>query len=165
MPHAPDPHEDHDLGDLPDTHPPQPVHYAEQALLGALLLEPHRLSEIGSLEPVHFNSYAHGSLFAGMHTVPAPDHARHHKDPAWLNAVLAAARPKAPGLTASYLHTLIQVCPWPKHTATYARIIRADHARRTLRVHAERLAQAATDTTLPHRRCHSRPGRRPRALS
>ncbi|MGY4968322.1 DnaB-like helicase N-terminal domain-containing protein [Streptomyces nigrescens] len=135
--------------ELDDT-PPQAVHYAEQALLGALLLDPRSLTNIGPLQPEHFDNHAHSSLFAAMRSVPAPDPEQHLKDPAWLNALLAAARPEAPGLTASYLHTLIQVCPWPKHAATYATMIRAAHARRTLRMHAERLAQAATDTTLPN---------------
>ncbi|MEV7196874.1 DnaB-like helicase N-terminal domain-containing protein [Streptomyces sp. NPDC093510] len=137
-----------DLDDLP---PPQPVHYAEQSLLGALLLDPQRLDEIGPLEPSHFSNHTHGELFRAMRSAPAPDTEQHRTSPAWPNTVLDAARPHAPGLTASYLHTLIQVCPWPQHAATYARMIRADHARRSLRLHAERLAQTAGDTTLPHR--------------
>ncbi|ELS55917.1 DnaB-like helicase N-terminal domain-containing protein [Streptomyces viridochromogenes] len=141
-----DPHEDH-LDDLP---PARPVHYAEQALLGALLLDPHRLTEIGDLDASQFGNHAHGALFKAMRTAPPPDPEAHRSDPAWLNTVLDVARPHAPGLTASYLHTLIQVCPWPKHAPTYARMIRADHARRTLLMHAERLAQTSTDTTLPH---------------
>ncbi|ALO96675.1 hypothetical protein SHL15_5611 [Streptomyces hygroscopicus subsp. limoneus] len=140
--------ENDDLDGLP---PPPPVHYAEQSLLGALLLAPHCLDEIGPLEPDHFSNHTHGELFRAMRAVPAPDAEQHRASPAWLNTVLDAARPHAPGLTASYLHTLIQVCPWPKHAATYARMIRADHARRSLRIHAGRLAQTAVDTTLPHR--------------
>ncbi|MFF3460285.1 DnaB-like helicase N-terminal domain-containing protein [Streptomyces sp. NPDC002730] len=147
MPHPSDPFED-DLDDLP---PPPAVHYAEQALLGALLLDPHRLSEIGALEADHFDNHAHGALFRAMLETPAPDPEQHRDSPAWLNAVLDAARPNAPGLTASYLHTVIQVCPWPQHAISYARMIRADHARRSLRMHAERLAQTASDITLPHR--------------
>ncbi|MEU8867838.1 DnaB-like helicase N-terminal domain-containing protein [Streptomyces umbrinus] len=69
---------------------------------------------------------------------------------AWLNAVLDHARPHAPGLSASYLHTLIQFCPQPKHAAAYARMIRTDNARRILRGHAERLASTAIDSGLPH---------------
>ncbi|MEV5979681.1 DnaB-like helicase N-terminal domain-containing protein [Streptomyces sp. NPDC052114] len=147
MPH-PTPTEDDDLDDLP---PPPPVHYAEQSLLGALLLDPHRLDEIGPLEPDHFSNHAHGELYRAMRAAPAPEAEQHRTSPAWLNTVLDTARPHAPGLTASYLHTLIQVCPWPKHAATYARMISADHARRSLRLHADRLAQTAVDTTLPHR--------------
>ncbi|MFE9407453.1 DnaB-like helicase N-terminal domain-containing protein [Streptomyces sp. NPDC006704] len=144
MRHAPDPYEDDDLP------PPQPVHYAEQSLLGALLLDPHRLADIGPLDAAHFSNHAHGALFAAMHAVPAPDPEAHRTTPAWLNRVLDAARPQAPGLTATYLHTLIQVCPWPKHAPAYARMVRADHARRMLRLQAEHLAQTSSDATLPN---------------
>ncbi|PKV84335.1 DnaB-like helicase N-terminal domain-containing protein [Streptomyces sp. TLI_146] len=147
MPH---PTPDH-TNDLNDTPPPPPVHYAEQSLLGALLLDPHRLDEIGPLEPGHFTHPAHSELFRAMRTAPAPEAEQHRTSPVWLNSVLDAARPHAPGLTASYLHSLIQVCPWPQHAATYARMVRADHARRSLRLHAERLAQTAVDIALPHR--------------
>ncbi|MFJ9085742.1 DnaB-like helicase N-terminal domain-containing protein [Streptomyces sp. NPDC102384] len=146
MPHRPDQHGD----DLDDAPPPRPVHYAEQSLLGALLLEPHRLADIDALHPDHFSNHAHGALWQAMRTLPPPAPDTHRSSPDWLNTVLDAARPHAPGLTASYLHTLIQVCPWPKHAPTYARMIRADHARRTLLVHAECLAQTSTDATLPN---------------
>lgn len=146
MPQPTDQYED-DLDDLP---PARPVHYAEQSLLGALLLEPHRLADIGDLNAGQFGNHAHGALFQAMRAVPPPAPEIHRSDPAWLDTVLAAARPHAPGLTASYLHTLIQVCPWPRHAPAYSRMIRADHARRTLLMHAERLAQTATDVTLPN---------------
>ncbi|MFI2620610.1 DnaB-like helicase N-terminal domain-containing protein, partial [Streptomyces sp. NPDC018587] len=147
--HPPAASAEHD--DLDDLPPPHPVHYAEQSLLGALLLEPHRLDEIGPMEPGHFSNHTHGELFRAMRSAPTPHTEQHRTSPAWLNTVLDTARPHAPGLTASYLHTLIQICPWPQHAATYARMIRADHARRSLRLRAERLAQTAVDTTLPHR--------------
>ncbi|PIM67302.1 replicative DNA helicase [Streptomyces sp. JV178] len=151
MPRTPTPDEpEDDLDDLPDTHPPQPVYYAEQALLGALLLQPHRLTDAAGIGPDSFSIHAHGTLFAAIRALPAPDPNQHAKDTTWLNAVLTAAREHARGLTASYLHTLIQVCPWPKHASAYARMIETEHARRTLRAHAERLAQTATDSTLPH---------------
>ncbi|MEV5506539.1 DnaB-like helicase N-terminal domain-containing protein [Streptomyces orinoci] len=144
---TPEPDEDLYPDDFP---PPEPVHYAEQALLGALLLHPQRLKTIGPLEPDHFGNHSHGTLFAAMRTVPVPDPEAHAKEPVWLNAVLEAARPEAPGLDASYLFTLVQACPRPEHAATYAQMIRAGHARRTLRMHAQRLAHTAADTTLPN---------------
>ncbi|MFD9484628.1 DnaB-like helicase N-terminal domain-containing protein [Streptomyces sp. NPDC059991] len=147
MPHTPSDEHD-DLDGLP---PPPPVHYAEQSLLGALLLDPHRLDKIGPLEPSHFSNHTHGELFRALRSAPTPDPEQHRASPAWLNTVLDAARSDAPGLTTSYLHSLIQVCPWPQHAPAYARMIRADHARRSLRMHAERLAQTAVDTTLPDR--------------
>ncbi|MEU3499926.1 DnaB-like helicase N-terminal domain-containing protein [Streptomyces hundungensis] len=148
MPHPEIPYEGVGLDGLA---PPSAVHYVEQALLGALLLEPYRLDETGPLEPGHFSHPAHAELFRAMRTAPPPDIEQHRSSPAWLNAVLDTARPHARVLTAAYLHALIQVCPWPGHAATYARMIRADHARRSLRLHAGHLAQTATDSTLPHR--------------
>ncbi|MFJ9033603.1 DnaB-like helicase N-terminal domain-containing protein [Streptomyces sp. NPDC102274] len=139
-----------DQGDAPeDPSAPLPVHYAEQALLGALLLEPHRLQALDSLEPAHFGNPAHSALFAAMRSVPAPDPEQHRKDPAWLHDVLEEAKSETRGLTAPYLHALTQVCPRPQHAVAYAGMIRADHARRTVGTHAEHLAQIATDTTLP----------------
>ncbi|MFJ2261612.1 DnaB-like helicase N-terminal domain-containing protein [Streptomyces sp. NPDC087844] len=128
---------------------PRVVHYAEQALLGALLLEPARLADTGTLIATHFDNHSHASLFTAIRTLPPPDPDLHAKDPTWLNQVLDNARPDAPGLDAPYLHALIQFCPQPRHAPAYARMIRADHARRTLRLHAERLTQTATDSTGP----------------
>ncbi|MFI1185779.1 DnaB-like helicase N-terminal domain-containing protein [Streptomyces californicus] len=129
---------------------PPPVHFAEQALLGALVLEPALAAEV-DLDAEHFDNRAHGALLNAMRTVPSPDPEQHRKNADWLASVYTEARPQAPGLPHTYLHTLVQVCPQPEHAAAYAWMIRADHARRTVRVHAERLAQTAADTTLPHR--------------
>ncbi|MFI0743030.1 DnaB-like helicase N-terminal domain-containing protein [Streptomyces sp. NPDC021100] len=140
----------HEEIDLEEPAPRPAVYYAEQALLGALVLEPNRLQTLTALTPDHFGDPAHSALFAAMRQVPAPVAEVHRREPAWLNAVLVAARGEAAGLTASYLHTLVDACPWPQHAAAYARMVRADHARRSLRMHAERLAQATTDTTGPN---------------
>lgn len=147
MPHTPETFEDDGIDRVPA---PKPVHYAEQALLGALLLEPARLADIGQLSADHFESHTHAALFTGIGTLPAPDPDDHAKDTAWLNQVLDFARPHAPGLNASYLHALIQFCPRSQHAAAYAQMIRADHARRLLQGHAERLALTATDPGLPN---------------
>ncbi|MFD9327822.1 DnaB-like helicase N-terminal domain-containing protein [Streptomyces sp. NPDC060065] len=147
MPHTPEPDEDDDFDLAPA---PKPVHYAEQALLGALLLAPTRLADTEPLIAHDFDNHTHAALFTAIRTLPPPDPADHAKDTAWLNAVLDHARPHAPGLSASYLHALIQFCPQSKHAAAYARMIRADNARRILRGHAERLASTATDPGLPN---------------
>lgn len=144
----PPPFEETDDSLTTPTSPP-PLHFAEQALLGALVLEPALAAEI-DLEAEHFDNRTHSALFAAMRTVPPPDPEQHRENADWLAAVHAEARPQAPGLPHTYLHTLVQACPRPEHAAAYARMIRADHARRTVRVHAERLAQTAADTTLPH---------------
>ncbi|MFE2942972.1 DnaB-like helicase N-terminal domain-containing protein [Streptomyces sp. NPDC059255] len=128
----------------------QPVYYAERALLGALLLEPHRHAGLTGIGAGSFSNAAHGAVFTAIGTLPVPDPVQHAQATTWLNEVLNAAREQARGLTSPYLHTLIRACPQPRHAAAYARIIEADHARRTLHGRAQRLAQTATDPALPH---------------
>lgn len=146
MPLSLEPDED-DLDTIPA---PQPVFHVEQALLGALLLDPHRLGDVTGLSASSFSTAAHAALFAAISTLPPPDPAEHAKNTTWLNQILAAGREQARGLTASYLHTLIQVCPWPRHAPAYARMVEAEHARRRLRAAAEHLLQTVHDTSLPH---------------
>ncbi|MFF4583141.1 DnaB-like helicase N-terminal domain-containing protein [Streptomyces sp. NPDC001373] len=130
--------------ELPEDPAPTPVvHYAEQALLGALLLVPERLKTIGLLEPEHFANTAHSALFAAMCTTSPPAPEVHRASPVWPNQLLAAAQPRARALTAAYLHTLISICPTDAHAPAYAQIVRSGHARRVLRRHAGLLAQAA----------------------
>ncbi|MFP8903947.1 DnaB-like helicase N-terminal domain-containing protein [Streptomyces atacamensis] len=145
MPHAPEPDEE----GLDALRPPQPVYYAEQALLGALLLEPDRLGDVPGIGPEMFSTAAHSALFAAIRALPPPDPAEHAQSTAWLDQVLSTAREQARGLTASHLHGLIHHCPWPRHATAYAQMVEAEHVRRTLRTHAQRLAHTATDRTLP----------------
>ncbi|MGW4200347.1 DnaB-like helicase N-terminal domain-containing protein [Streptomyces sp. NPDC004726] len=147
MPEPSAPDEDFDLDAVP---PAPPIHHVEQALLGALLLEPHRLKTIGPLTPEHFGSPAHAAVFAAMTDLTPPASALHTEKPVWITAVHTQARERAPGLPSGHLHTLVSACPAPEHAPAYARMVRADHARRTLRAQAEHLVQAATDPTLPN---------------
>ncbi|MFJ1671631.1 DnaB-like helicase N-terminal domain-containing protein [Streptomyces bottropensis] len=146
MPHAPEPDED----DLDAIAPPQPVFHVEQALLGALLLDPLRLSNVTGIAADSFSTAAHAALYAAITTLPPPDPAEHAKNTKWLDRVLATGREQARGLTASYLHTLIQICPWASHAPAYARMVEAEHARRRLRTAAERLVHTVHDASLPH---------------
>ncbi|WP_432012613.1 DnaB-like helicase N-terminal domain-containing protein [Streptomyces cucumeris] len=146
MPHAPEPDED----DLDAIAPPQPVFHVEQALLGALLLDPHRLDDVSGIAADSFSTAAHAALYAAITTLPRPDPAEHAKNTKWLDHVLTTARGQTRGLTASYLHTLIQVCPWPSHAPAYARMVEAEHARRRLQTAAEHLIHTAHDVSLPH---------------
>jgi hypothetical protein len=147
MPHIPEPDED-GLDAIP---PPQAVFHVEQALLGALLLEPQRLRDVAGIAPEAFSTAAHAALFAAIGSLPGPDPAEHAKNTTWLDAVLTAAREHARGLSAPYLHTLIQVCPWPRHAHAYARMIEAEHCRRRLAAAAQRLMHTTRDTSLPQR--------------
>ncbi|MFC9486011.1 DnaB-like helicase N-terminal domain-containing protein [Streptomyces hydrogenans] len=145
MSHNPDPDED-DLGTIPAPHP---VFHAEQALLGALLFDPRLLGDVAGISAGSFSTAAHAALFTAISTLPPPDPAEHAKNATWLNQVLIAGRDEARGLSASYLHTLIQVCPWPRHAPAYARMVEAEHVRRRLRAAADRLVQTVHDASLP----------------
>ncbi|MBU6536238.1 DnaB-like helicase N-terminal domain-containing protein, partial [Streptomyces mayonensis] len=146
MPHTPEPDED----DLDAIAPPQPVFHVEQALLGALLLDPHRLDDVSGITADSFSTAAHAALYAAISTLPRPDPAEHAKNTKWLDRVLATALEEARGLTASYLHSLVQVCPWPRHAPAYARMVEAEHARRRLLTAAERLLHTVHDVSRPH---------------
>ncbi|MFF0698053.1 DnaB-like helicase N-terminal domain-containing protein [Streptomyces tendae] len=146
MPHTPEPDED----DLDTLAPPQPVFHVEQALLGALLLDPHRVDDVSGIAADSFSTAAHAALYGAITTLPRPDPAEHAKNTQWLDRVLTTAQEQARGLTASYLHTLVQVCPWPRHAPAYARMVEAEHARRRLHTAAERLVHTVHDASLPH---------------
>ncbi|GAA3246334.1 DnaB-like helicase N-terminal domain-containing protein [Streptomyces labedae] len=146
MPHTPEPDED-GLDAVP---PPQPVFHVEQALLGALLLDPHRLDDVSGIAADSFSTAAHAALYVAISTLPRPDPAEHAKNTKWLDRVLTTGRKQARGLTATYLHTLVQVCPWPKHAPAYARMVEAEHSRRRLQTAAEHLVHTVHDVSLPH---------------
>jgi replicative DNA helicase len=145
MPHTPEPDED-DLDAVP---PPQPVFHVEQALLGALLLNPHRVDDVNGITADSFSTAAHAALYTAISALPRPDPAEHAKNTKWLDRVLATSREQARGLTSTYLHTLVQVCPWPSHAPAYARMVEAEHARRRLLAAAEHLVHTVHDTSLP----------------
>ncbi|MFD9288384.1 DnaB-like helicase N-terminal domain-containing protein [Streptomyces sp. NPDC060030] len=147
MPHTSDPDED-DLDAIPRPHP---VFHVEQALLGALLLEPQRLREVTGISPDAFSTAAHRALFATIRSLPAPDPVEHAKNAKWLDTVLTTARAEACGLSAPYLHSLVQVCPLARHAPAYARMVEAEHCRRRLAAAAQRLTHTATDTSHPQR--------------
>ncbi|MGY3678336.1 DnaB-like helicase N-terminal domain-containing protein [Streptomyces sp. TE33382] len=147
MPRTPDTHDDA-LDTIP---PPQPVLHVEQALLGALLLEPWRLGDTTEIAPESFSTAAHTALFAVIRSRPAPEPDQHAKNTKWLDEVLTAARQQARGLSAAYLRSLIQLCPRPPHAPAYARIVEAEHSRRRVRAAAQQLTDTSLDTALPHR--------------
>ncbi|WP_447035883.1 DnaB-like helicase N-terminal domain-containing protein [Streptomyces sp. DSM 118878] len=146
MPHTPHPDED----GLDAITPPQPVFHVEQALLGALLLDPHRIDDVSGITADSFSTAAHAALYAAISTLPRPDPAEHARNTTWLDRVLATSREQARGLTATYLHNLVQVCPWPSHAPAYARMVEAEHARRRLLTAAECLVHTVHDASLPH---------------
>ncbi|KPI02835.1 DnaB domain protein helicase domain protein [Actinobacteria bacterium OK074] len=132
----------HDETDGPPS--PDALFHGEQALLGALLLGTEL--NVDTLGPEHFYDPVHAALFAAIHTV---DPAKQGLER--LNAIVDLAAEHAPGTSASYAHTLIRSCPRPDHAATYVRMVRAGHVRRSVRAHADRLAHVAADRNQPSR--------------
>uniref|UniRef100_UPI003C7D3775 DnaB-like helicase N-terminal domain-containing protein n=1 Tax=unclassified Streptomyces TaxID=2593676 RepID=UPI003C7D3775 len=145
MPHTSHPDED-DLDAIPRPHP---VFHVEQALLGALLLEPQRLHEVTGIGPDAFSTAAHRALFAAIRSLPPPDPVEHAKNAKWLDTVLTTAREEARGLSAPYLHNLVQICPLARHAPAYARMVEAEHCRRRLAAAAQLLTHTAADTSHP----------------
>lgn len=140
-----------DQYDLDAIPPPSPVFHVEQALLGALLLEPQRLGHVTGIGADAFSTAAHAALFAAIISQPAPDPVEHANNAKWLQEVLTVARQQALGLSTPYLHTLVQVCPSPRHAPAYARIVEAEHTRRRLAAAAQRLLHTTHDISLPQR--------------
>ncbi|MFI1577668.1 DnaB-like helicase N-terminal domain-containing protein [Embleya sp. NPDC020630] len=138
--------------------------YAEQALLGALLLEPTRVEEVrGRLLPEHMYRPAHTALYRALLEHPAPPDATATMATRVL-ALVAAAGEHAAGITPVYAHTLMAACPYPRNAVLYARMIveAADH--RTIAQHATRLGQVAVadqardglaDTLTHHQALHA----------
>ncbi|GAT68973.1 helicase DnaB [Planomonospora sphaerica] len=122
--------------------------HIEQALLGALLLEPEQLGQVRSwLEAADFARPAHQELYTALLThadAQAGPQAAGHADPAEPLAMAVFERVQhVPGLTASYLHDLMQACPVPGHATSYALLVVEADTRRALALHTARLAGLA----------------------
>ncbi|GCD93755.1 DnaB-like helicase N-terminal domain-containing protein [Embleya hyalina] len=139
--------------------------HAEQALLGALLLEPARIEDVREhLLPDHLYRAAHGALYRAL-LGPLPDaHNAETTVAARVMALVQAAGKHAAGITPAYAHTLMAACPHPRNARLYARMIveAADH--RAVARHAIRLGQVAAadtdrdgiaDTLTHHRALHA----------
>ncbi|MGV9266627.1 DnaB-like helicase N-terminal domain-containing protein [Kitasatospora sp. NPDC003701] len=123
---------------------------AEQAVLGACLLDPSQVGALtGWLEPRHFYRPAHEGFFAILlaqhaagHPALAPDSGdEQNKD--WALTAIATAARDVPGFSASYGHTLASTCPRSEHAASYGRMVLETAVRRALEEHAHRLLAAA----------------------
>jgi Replicative DNA helicase len=113
---------------------------AEQAIIGAALLNPTTL-EHTHLGPDHFADARHGFIWAALlhrHTSSKPI------GPLLIADDLAHTKQlsKLPD-GAAYLHTCLAACPDPSHAPYYEKIIVEAWQTRTLQVIAERLRNAA----------------------
>ncbi|MGK4581665.1 DnaB-like helicase N-terminal domain-containing protein [Kitasatospora sp. HPMI-4] len=123
---------------------------AEQAVLGACLLDPAQLGLLKEwLGPRHFYRPAHESFFAillAQHTAGHPAlalDAGNEVKRDWAITAITTATREVPGFSASYGHTLIATCPRPSHAAAYGRMVLETSVRRSLEEHAHRLLHAA----------------------
>lgn len=130
----------------------RPLLQAEQAVLGAVLLDPSQLEHLDWLEPAHFYRPAHQALFAALR------HLRSQGQPVlaadgtvpleWVSDAVAEAETHARGLTSVYAHVLVSACPRPEHAPVYGRMVLEGAIHRTVTEHAVRLHQIARADTV-----------------
>ncbi|MBB4981498.1 replicative DNA helicase [Streptomyces sp. SFB5A] len=129
-----------------------PLMDAEQAVLGAVLIDPGQLAHLEWLAPDHFYRPVHQALFGALRKLRSDGHpAVEGEGPvplSWVTDAVAEASLHVRGLTASYAHTLISACPRPAHAPVYGRMVLEGAIHRTVTQHAIRLHQEARTGTL-----------------
>ncbi|WP_405668269.1 DnaB-like helicase N-terminal domain-containing protein [Streptomyces sp. NBC_00055] len=124
-----------------------PLLSAEQAVLGAVLLDPDQLAHLDWLAPHHFDRPVHRSLFAALRKLRSDEHPALSADGpvplSWVTDAVDEADRHVRGLTAVYVHSLISSCPRPAHAPVYGRMVLEGAIHRTVAQHAIRLHQVA----------------------
>ncbi|MFB6838937.1 DnaB-like helicase N-terminal domain-containing protein [Streptomyces sp. NPDC056361] len=124
-----------------------PLLDAEQAVLGAVLLDPGQLSPLEWLAPDHFYRPVHRALFAALRKLRDEGHpALEGEGPvplSWVTDAVDEAGLHVRGLTASYAHILVSACPRSAHAPVYGRMVLEGAIHRTVTQHAIRLHQEA----------------------
>ncbi|MFJ1779994.1 DnaB-like helicase N-terminal domain-containing protein [Streptomyces sp. NPDC088180] len=124
-----------------------PLMSAEQAVLGAVLLDPEQLTHLEWLAPDHFYRPVHQALFGALRKLRSDGRPALSADGplplSWVTDAVDEASLHVRGLTAVYAHTLIQVCPRTEHAPVYGRMVLEGAIHRTVAQHAIRLHQAA----------------------
>ncbi|MFF5456180.1 DnaB-like helicase N-terminal domain-containing protein [Streptomyces sp. NPDC012950] len=120
---------------------------AEQAVLGAVLLDPGQLSHLEWLAPDHFYRPVHQALFAALRKLRDDGHPAVEGEGlvplSWVTDAVDEAGLHVRGLTASYGHLLVSACPRPAHAPVYGRMVLEGAIHRTVTQHAIRLHQEA----------------------
>ena len=121
---------------------------AERAVIGALLLEPQRYTEVAEwLEPGDFDGIACRQAFESMRAVVGEGRAL---TPAAVNERLAGeAATGRVGADAAFLVGCMQVCPVPSRVALYGRMVLDNSIRRRISTHAGGLRRRAEQSTAP----------------
>lgn len=131
-----------------------PLHRAEQAVLGAVFLDPGQLERLSPwLRPEHFYRPAHQALYASALALRERGHPGSTAvvgavPVSWVADVVTEAGTRTRGVTASYAHQLVAACPRPEHAAVYGRMVLEGAIHRTVAEHAVRLHQAALADTV-----------------
>ncbi|MFF5336902.1 DnaB-like helicase N-terminal domain-containing protein [Streptomyces sp. NPDC013181] len=124
-----------------------PLQRAEQAVLGAVLLDPGQLAHLGWLAPEHFDRPVHRALFTALRKLHTGGHrALTTQGPvplSWVTDAVTEASRHVRGLTAPYAHILASACPRPGNAPVYGRMVLEGAIHRTVAQHAVRLHQAA----------------------
>lgn len=124
-----------------------PLMSAEQAVLGAVLLDPEQLTHLEWLAADHFYRPVHQALFSALRMLRNDGHPALSADGplplSWVTDAIGEAGQHVRGLTAAYAHTLIQACPRTEHAPVYGRMVLEGAIHRTVAQHAIRLHQAA----------------------
>ncbi|MBT2491983.1 helicase DnaB [Streptomyces sp. ISL-96] len=124
-----------------------PLLNAEQAVLGAVLLDPGQLAHLEWLAPDRFYRPVHRALFAALRKLRGDGHpAVEGEGPvplSWVTDAVDEASLHVRGLTASYAHILVSACPRPAHAPVYGRMVLDGAIHRTVTQHAIRLHQEA----------------------
>ncbi|SEM65702.1 DnaB-like helicase N-terminal domain-containing protein [Streptacidiphilus jiangxiensis] len=132
---------------------PDPVVLAEQALLGALLLDPQQTRTVHEwLAAQNFYRAAHRALYQALvdqfragHPALAP-HPGKEEALAWLTDAVATASRTTRGISPSYPHTLAAACPRSDHAPVYGRMVVEAALQRTVAEHATRMLTSAQTT-------------------
>lgn len=100
---------------------------AEQAVLGAVLLDPEQLTHLQWLAAGHFYRPVHQALFDALRKLRDDGHPALSADGplplSWVTDAVGEAGQHVRGLTAAYAHTLIQACPRTEHAPVYGRMV------------------------------------------
>jgi len=124
-----------------------PLLGAEQAVLGAVLLDPGQLSHLDWLAPDHFHRPVHQALFAALRTLRDDGHpaltAEKSVPLSWVTDAVDEAGLHVRGLNVAYVHLLVSACPRPQHAPVYGRMVLEGAIHRSITKHAIRLHQAA----------------------
>ncbi|MER6913374.1 DnaB-like helicase N-terminal domain-containing protein [Streptomyces sp. NPDC000594] len=131
-----------------------PLVRAEQAVLGAVFLDPGQLERLSPwLRPEHFYRPAHQALYASALALrerghPGSTAAVGAVPVSWVADAVTEAGTRTRGVTASYAHQLVAACPRPEHAVVYGRMVLEGAIHRTVAEHAVRLHQAARADTV-----------------